>query len=392
MTLRKLAGLLIFFIVLWSPVHGAEKDAEFDLFIVPTLDDRLDSWLKVPAGLNPTIHIVDRIYPNQPFSLRLLFRGYSLSPQSNAHITYDVQFIGPDNKPTADKGSGLLGYHGPVKSSRHIIINQQLLRVYFDDSYPAGEYGVQIVATDELTGKRIAKTGSILYAPFEKVGNFVSFDFYSFWIQSHYRQPDVAKAIFGLLQFIERDRQWLGNNLRVAAFARRLLKDNPWLWPHLLRLAGDQPETRNAVITLAALDRRPLPELAATFSPAEQEWHDTLQSIRLPAIDGVIRTPEQVDVLWGEYFATGHLKPAIRIVRLLKPFALAEPPVDPDAIKDAGQAAFWSLVEYGRQGPLLIGYYSYLIDHGQIPAEAKTQLRLVLELINESQAEEQEKG
>ncbi|NIQ08956.1 MAG: hypothetical protein GWO23_04530, partial [Gammaproteobacteria bacterium] len=130
---------------------------EFDIFIVPTVDDKLDSWLKTTPYMQPTIYMVENIYPNQPFALRLLFKGFSLSKSKNAFITYDVQIFDPQGKPTEDKGENLLAYNGPVKSNNYIVINQQFLRIYFDETYPPGDYEILVTATDQSSKKTYSK-------------------------------------------------------------------------------------------------------------------------------------------------------------------------------------------------------------------------------------------
>ncbi len=384
----KVVGL--FFILSVLMINPAlAKDDEFDLFIVPTLDNQLDSWLKIPPNLQPTIHLVDRVYPNQPFALRLLFRGYTISTRKNAHITYDVQFFDPDKKPTADRGKDLLGYNGPVKSPDYIIINQQLLRVFFDKSYAAGDYEMLITATDQIANKVISKTGTITFAPFERKGSFASFEFFHSWLQNYFRQPDAAKATFGVLQYLENDPKWLQENIKLLAFMNQLLNDNPWIWDHLIKAYQENASDRTDIITLMALNNHQIPELTQDFTKEQKTWLEKAKGFILPPTDGVISTAEQIEALWGVFYATGHLKPIEQVVRVLKPFALSSPPAESALPKEPEQAAFWSLVNNARDIPLATNYALYLFDHGKLEPENKIQLRLALDVIKMALEEEQ---
>lgn len=386
-TIKVVSLIFILSTVFISPTLA--KDDEFDLFIVPTLDNQLDSWLKMPPNLQPTIHLVNRIYPNQPFALRLLFKGYSISTLKNAHLTYDVQFFAPDQKPTEDRGKNLLGYNGPVKSTNYIIINQQLLRVFFDKNYTAGDYDIQVTATDQIANKVISKTGTIAFAPFERSGSFASFEFFNSWLQNYFRQPDAAKATFGVLQFLKNDQQWLQENIRLLAFIDQLLNDNPWIWDHLTRVYRENEADRKGIITLMALNNHQIPELTQDFTKEQKAWFEKVRGFDLPSTDELISTPEQIEALWGAFYATGHLKPIEQIVRLLKPFALSNPPTEGVLPKEIEQAAFWSLVNNAMDIPLATNYSLYLLDHGQFAPENKIQLKLAIGVIKKALEEEQ---
>ena len=375
-------SIILFVILLSNPAAGRAES--FDLIIVPTVDDQLDSWLKVPPQLNPTIHIPNKIYPNQPFALRVLFKNYTLSKVKNAHITYDVQFFDPYGKPTADRGENLLGYNGPVQSEKYIIINQQLLRVFFDADYPFGEYEIKVIAKDHQTGKSIANSVKFELAPFKKTANFVSFDFFTYWVRNYFRQPDIAKAIFGYLQYFEDNQQWLQSNINLVAFANRLLDNNPWIWPHLANLYRQKPKEKNKIIALMALNNHLLPELAVSFNKEDKIYFDRIRGMQRVESADQITNPQQIDLLLGDFYATGHLAPIEKIVRLLKSFALSEPPEKGFTPQELEQVAFWSLVDLGKEVPLLTSFCSYLYESSSLPAENKVQLRLVLEVIKKS--------
>ncbi len=380
------ALLLAVSLLLAAPAAAQTKQDAFDLYIAPTLDERLDSWLKMPPELQPTIHLVENIYPGQPFSLRLLFRNYALSPLNNAHITYDVQFFGPDGEPTADRGEDLLGFQGSVKGSHYIIINQQLLRVFFDDSYPFGEYRIVVTATDHQAKRTAVKSGTISFLPFERRGNFVSFDFFTFWMRNYFRQPDVGKALFGLLQYFEKDLDWMQQNTALLAFADRLLEDNPWIWDHLARHYNATPEDRDGIIALMAINRYRIPALTDTFDEEQAAWHAAAATMAPPETTTTATAPRQLDSLWGDFYATGHIAPVERIVRLLRPFA---PDVATDSTAETvDRKAYRTLVENGREVPVVASYCSYLLEHGEVSPQNMAQLRLALEVIKKSLEED----
>lgn len=384
-TIAKLTSLGLFLILLITyPAKGAADD--FDFYIAPTVDNQLDSWLKVPSELKPTIYIPERIYPNQPFALRLLFRGYALSKVKNAEITYDVQFFDPTGKPTADRGEDLLGWQGAVKSDRYILTNQQLLRIFFDESYPFGAYEVKVIATDRVANKTISRSATIEFAPFERIANFASFDFYMTWVRSYFRQPDLGKAMFGYLQYAEKDPTWLRSNLTLVAFINQLLENNPHLWSELETLFRDHPEEREQIIALIALNNHPSSAITDALDQNQKDYFNNIKNDPI-ARKEELSPAQQIDRQWGRFFATGTIEPIAKIVSFLGSLAPPEAPEQATTPSDGKLNALGSLVGYGQEIPLATSYYTYLIDHGNLPAAAKLELRLVLGEIEKAMKE-----
>ncbi|PLX77209.1 MAG: hypothetical protein C0615_05795 [Desulfuromonas sp.] len=380
MNYRKRLIEFILLLVLATSLAQTSPAAGLDILVAPTLDNQLDSWLKVEPQYGPTIHMVETIYPGQTFSLRALFRGFALSPESKAHLSYDVAFIGPDGKPAPDHEEGMIAYVGPVGGENHIIINQHFLRVFFDETYPLGTYKIVVTARDHIAQSAATARGEITLAPFEQVGRFASFDFFSFWIRHYFRYPDVAKAIFGMLQFAQTEPEWIEQNPRFASFAGKLLEQNSWLWPHLERLFRDTPDRQDQLVVLTALHPDPPRGMISQFNTEQQILYKRLHQAAVTTAD------REIDRLWGEFYATGQIAPLKGIVRLLTPFA------QPSA-KDAEEpvnAAYDSLLEQGKEIALVAKYISYLLNHGDLTAEIKVELGRAFEEIEEALAEKQQ--
>ncbi|PLY00339.1 MAG: hypothetical protein C0623_07430 [Desulfuromonas sp.] len=369
------ATLAAFLIV---PVEGhAEK---FDFFVVPTLDQQLDSWYKVPSNFEPTIYIPERIYPDQPFELRLLFRGYALSALGNVNISYDFQFFAPDGSPTPDRGEDFIAYNGPIRNKKSIIINQQYPGVIFDKSYPPGDYEVKIIARDRYAEKTVSRSATVEFSKFEKIANFANEDFYKFWIKNYFRQPDSGKAVFGILQFIDDDPQWIKNNTRLLSFSRHLINENRWLWNHLVNDYHNKPEQRKQILGLMALADNPPFDLLSRLTPDDKAYIDKLRARTLAdaGMSAAERTPQRIDALWGQFYATGHLAPFEKIVRSLEYFKLAEAPNEEEMTRTPEETVFWGLVEHLVDVSLLTKYTVYLLDHSDVSPTAKSLLRLAL--------------
>ena len=370
--------LTIFLMMVFSPEAG--RADSFDLFVVPTLDQKLDSWENVPSNLQPTVYIPAQIYPYQPFSLRALFKEYSLSALKNAYITYDVDIFYPDGKPTPDQAKDLIAYNGPIKNAKAIIINQQLIDVFFDESYPTGEYEIRITARDHYSKTTIARSHKITLAEVDKIAKFASLDFFNFWIKNYFRQPDTSKALFGILQYIDDNPDWLRENIRLISFARRLVQDNPWLWKHLVKRFQNNPEEQKKIILLMSLAGERVPEIIAAANKEENTYFTSLAKNRyLPDVDTDIKSLEQVDTLWGDFYASGHLDPFEKIVRSLNFFNSESSLEEQKQSKFVEHEPFRGLVDHLIDIPLATKFSSFLLDYREIGPRAKTQLRLALE-------------
>ncbi|NIR50241.1 hypothetical protein GWN75_18075, partial [candidate division KSB1 bacterium] len=59
----------------------------------------------------------------------------------------------------------------------------------------------------------------------------------------------------------------------LVNFAAQLLEENPWIWNHLYRHAGDSSEDRETIITLMALSKRQDAAFSRSFTPEEKAWY-----------------------------------------------------------------------------------------------------------------------
>ena len=404
-------AFLIFFILTSGLLPFVSYATDFDAMVVPSLmDSDMDGWYRIPMNSGPAIHKATQVTQGQIFSLLIFFRGYTVDKGSKVHIRYDVQVYDPKGKPTEDKGSDLLAYQGEIGNNRDaLLLNQQFLKILFTEKYPVGTYNIKVVAFDKIANTSFTKETPIELVSFSPGKKFSSEKELGEWLMGYYGNPTPVKAIHGVLQFVQLDREWVNKRIGTLAFFRRVFTDNPFLLENISRNANAYTiDEKKKLILMAVLSESN--SQAQLIAAGNKELNDFLVSakkLKIPDTDAEITSADQLDVLWSEFLATGKYHPVKKIVSAL---ALSKYKGTLDKIKSGEikdrtreiekaayldatyQSAVWSLISNCKQMPLVFKYCIFVYENESLPEDIKNQLGAILSVVQKKLQNDKKTG
>jgi hypothetical protein len=222
-------------------------------------------------------------------------------------------------------GLRLGSYHwNPVMRARFML----LFLLCLPTAAPAGQsIAGQSIAVGPWSGSTGAgSAGFVKPAPLPARARFTNVDEIVVWMNGYRRKPEpksVPDAIKSMIRFgVFRDPDTSGMYL---GFIAGVLGAEPSNATALIRrLLPLSPEDQ--VMLVKAIAYSGLPNWKATLASFSQRLPDRAvlieryMSDKLPALDALPldQGPAPLDILWGQYFATGSLEPILRIVSILK--------------------------------------------------------------------------
>ncbi len=368
-----------------------------------------DKWSKTIPGEIPRLFSVTQVEKGQKFSIYLHMLDLSPEQMNTGHVIADVGITGPD------------GVKFMEEKDRKIIITPSLspgagvlcpiMLGGFEQKDQLGKYKVT-VRVRELAGN----TSMTVEQEFMLVEfTFVPFpnreDAFNIWYTNYHEQPAPDKAISAFFFWLstEKYHEDIGDFPPVFAFFLEIFRNNAYLVPHLMELFAFQDDRIRFFILYALVQ---LKVDAATFFNSLRDADATM----LEEVSGIAwdfepyqdltsllcdednlddeqftRPNNQLDILWGTFFASGSYKPILRIVDTLKLKEYSEYPGEFQGKKDltidkinkvqlglAFQAAKMSLEKYCSEYPQVRIYCTHHHAYENPPEPIKTELKAIL--------------
>jgi len=389
---------------------SASQASEFDAMVVPSLmDSDMDGWYKIPQNSDPNIHRAYSVYPGQMFNLLIFFRGYSADKENNLHIRYDVQVYDPEGNPTVDKGANILAYQGPMGNSGALMLNQQYLKIVFTEKYQLGTYIIKVTAYDKNSDKTFTSETPIDLVPFAFPEKFESQERAGAWLMGYYLNPTPVKAISGVKSIVQHNTKWLGENLNILTFFRRIFINNPFLFKNIAKdfnSLSKEEQKKFVVISAISGDSTLVPLITANGQQELEKFYNSAKEIIFPDVTGEIYSGVQLDILWSEFLTTGKYEPIRKIVSAL---SLSKYKGTLEKIK-SGQieltkdiereayleatygSAVWSLISNCKQMPLVFKYCVFMYENESLDEDIKSQLGSILSLAQRKIEEKRKNG
>lgn len=376
----------------WAQQQSTQQLLNFDyLLTATTADSNLDIWHRTLRNTALAIPPAYNIYKEQPFQVLLIFQGFGLGPNGKADVTFDIKIFDPDNVEIL-QDKGMIGIRGEDFESGVLALGASQISLMFEPTDPFGVYRIETLAHDNISGKKKKRRMDLRLVPFGFAQPLGSVAAYQQWLENYYRNPDPARALLAYLQFAEVENN-ITNQLQFSqiAFFSYLLNKHPFLLKALSdSYAGSAPDMKLKILfMLAIMDYRDAPYLG-TLSEQEKAFFEAIRFIYPPNGYDPIISPQQLDVLWAEFYASGRYEPIAQIVSGLKLAEFEGSLVEyesigesEDADEKAKQDAFrevlfqsvrWSLLNNMRQHPLVRAYCDYILQEGDLDENQKQQL------------------
>lgn len=351
--------LALYIALLFSPHHPPRQDG-LQAVLVVSRDHHFESkWHQTLGRSGVKLASSSQAFRGERIYLRLFLIGPALNDSGEADVVFDLSIIGPDGRVLFAQ-NGLQGVSGKL-DPRNVYVARSTPVVDVEPDDPLGKREVKVVVHDRVADARVEKQAAFTMREFEWAGRGRDEDLEN-RLMNYYARPDpaCALALLGLVDRADAGESRRGLAVQLSPFFRTLLRDNRFLLKPLGReLKQREPDKRRPLLPIikavADIDPAWVKELDLTESEQTE-----LKNLELPALDGDITTPQQLDMLWSAFFAGGDIDPIRRIVGAIP---LAEKD-DVKLLLTTGRAAIWSLESNARQHELVRDYCRFLLEQG----------------------------
>jgi hypothetical protein len=342
-----------------------------------------------------------KAFPGQVLEVHLFVTGFDTS-QTAGQLTYALELLDAAGETVHTQAPVPFAAH-PLPPRRKFLMAPEPCLVPIGEDLPAGTYTLHATVLDEAAGAAVRTSATFEVSAVSQAEPFANAAAFHAWMLDYYKQPEPARALRGLVQHGGDFADPLARPWSEIVFFTEIFQANPWLVPHLetrLRDESLSAAQRARLLFLLGLVHEGRPASLPELSDAEAALFHEARALPLPGNNDPIVSPEQLDMLWFRFYATGALQPVQRIAELL---ALSEyegtlrslsehtGPLSEGrreaALKDVlFQSARWSLAGNCLEHRSVRKFCIYLLQTGQLEEEAHAQLETVLASVSEELA------
>lgn len=349
-----LAGSAV--VVAQEPPAAAAAPADtFDMQVVAIRHDGVpDVWSHSLPDVGPEFAIVNSVCPGEGITLLVALRGIGDEGHGEGRVTMTLREELPTGKPGMQEDA-IPAWSGKLPRHANLVLSQANVGLAWDGTDPLGDRVLTLVATDAASGTRVERKLTLALVKWSYGDAPATAQDYEAWSDVYHRAPKPAQAVRAFLEFGEltSGKDW---NYGSVGLFRTIFTDEPWLLGHLIETARTMDNERQAktAILLALVGHvERVPQL---YPDAEQagKVQAALKDVALPDPYGELTIPGQLDLLWGEFFASGRYRPVRQVARAFEVmtggdpvalFRMSERTEEDEALMNrrlAAQAAVWS--------------------------------------------------
>ena len=293
----------------------------YDLMVYPTLMVNLTDQIKfVMPNRGLQITTVSKVERLQPFSFNIAI-GIKKPLERELKLIGDVVLTAPDGKQTTVlKDKELFARPAGAKG---VIFSGSFLSVSFDPPDKNGKYQFTVTLKD-AAGKVKKQSAEIELV--DSITNFDMMDFKEFdrLLTYYYRNPQPGRLLAALNYFLTegviklRSKGKKASALPILWCFAKIFQHNPQFFDELAKMSGtDRPKDQYLAILFYNIGKEFTESHKAQINPHILKQ---ISRYRKPIMSETeeIRFPQQLDLLWGEFFATGKFSTIQRIASALQ--------------------------------------------------------------------------
>lgn len=341
-------------------VGGAGASDAFKITLAPIRADKaLDFWYRTPPSSAPKLTAVERVNPNDAVLLLVVLEGIGNTGGGKGRVTLRISTVDGAGV-TEVLGEDIPAWDGELPPPGILVVSRALPEFALDDEEALGTTQVIVEARDAGSGKTSRSEAALELVPWTYGEAPADAEAFSRWMGTYHQAFQPAQAVRAYLEYADvEDKQSKSWNFAMLGFFRTVFQSAPWLVDHLV---------------------------------ARHDACDDAQRMKLfPDPYATITGPQQLDLLWGEFLASGRYAPIRQLITALElaPFedAVEEFPKSKKTDKDKErfwkgvtfQAARWSLDSNMKQYPLVLAYARSAAEREKLGKEERKQLEALLE-------------
>ena len=348
----------------------------WELKVIPTLLVNVDDQARfMLPGRALQIKAVSKVEPGQPFNVHAVLiskKPLAKGGKFSGHVT----LTSPDGKTVIPAESATM-FELP-DGARGIYLSHQQLKVTFDVPDKRGSYRFTLTVMDE---NNVAKSTSAKIELVDSITDFRMMDVKEFnrFLYTYYVNPQPERLLAALNAYLTegiveaRQRGSKTATLPTLLCLARIFRNNPQFYDELAKMSGvDRPKDQYLAILFHNIGEPFLTQYRDKINP-----HILKQISRykkeLLNDDEKIDYPQEISLLWGEFFAYGKFSTVKRIADELR----KRPELPEDELKQLAAtrqkpdeektrlllnymirvSANGSLTQYVAQGHRLVRFY-----------------------------------
>lgn len=308
---------------------AAQGAPALDVQLLPVRADRaLDAWQRVPARFEPHFAPVTRACPGEELLLLVPLRGLATDAQGRARATLDLEQREADGSPGPAQ-RGVVAWDGPLPGPGAAVLPRLPLGIAFPQDAAPGTLALTVRVTDEVAGLVLERSATVELRAWEYGDVPADAQAYGPWRNRYHRLPAPQQAVRAFLEFAAlEDPATASFDFEETGFFVEVFRGRPWLLGHLVdtaRAAGGERAQRAAILLQLCGESARIPELYPDDPSRGEQARATLEILRFPDPYGPLEHAAQVDLLWGEFFASARWRPLRQVVEVLRHLPEGDP-------------------------------------------------------------------
>lgn len=316
---------------------GTADEGAFKAFLISAKSHEEITTI-VQGGIFDSASNVKTIYPNKTISIAFGVNNLYIGADKSVNVVFDVKVLKPDQTILFD----LPAYAKTRSAFNNNAFGDGTLNLTLEDSDPEGNYTVEAVAKDLVSGKEVKTQEIIIFRKEEQIQEIASMDDLGNFMTYYYQHKKDAVVIPALEYLLKQEN---------------LLADATHLKPVIHFFATIGNNNSGVVEQLKTLKSKYSGVQATVISEILQE------SVNFVSPEP--QTAKDLDYLWSEFMATGDAMPVKKIISTLNRDAHGE-------MMLTAAAAEWSLSANGIQH---VKVYD-VIKSGSLSATGKAKEKL----------------
>ena len=299
------------------------RSPEFDIIVIPTIQyAHSDIYYRTPPGRVPHFLKTHQLVPDQALDLLVLAKGYATDTAGRATVSYELVTQDPTGK-IEPRAKAMLASRQET-SPYQLLFPKEVMRFTVTANAPKGAFVFTVTAREHVGNRTVTKSVTIDVASTnDSLPPPPDFDPVQF-LMNYHQKPEPRLLVPFLIASAAsplRERPIDGHGA-LLGFVAGILHDNPWLLPQVeqcLEQAFDEDIRRIASYALA-YSQRDVKGYGRHLSSLAQDALKKAKRENMPIPSKKPNWGSQLDLLWGEFFATGRFAPIQQLVQIAEDY------------------------------------------------------------------------
>ncbi len=291
------------------------------LVYVSLQDPDMDWWYRIPSNSGPRISDTRKIFFGEDFNVFAFVGGAGATTEGKFKLEYSLSLLRPDGKRVDIVKN--VPFSGDRPSADMILACPDVATLRFDDTYPDGRYEVELSVKDVAGGTQASARAPFYTYKWSPPNPYVERSVVRSKVRNFFEEPSPESlyAIYFSKDFnLEQKNAPNSLNFSYIGFLRAAFKNNAFLIPYIRAAFPDSTPLDRAKIVFLFEILKVEGIDASLLNDAEKKYQQLLRAAEIPDPYGEwdpVYAATQIDMLWGEFYATGSYKPLRRIIDLI---------------------------------------------------------------------------